>query len=183
MRKKYADYSNYKDILEKEYKKLDIKNDKYFEAATIIDIKKVAKQWVVKRKNGEEEIIMDAGFKWINLYPKEENFVIVAIFDTNLNIVEFYFDIAKDIKYKPKNPVIKDLFLDVVITHKNEVEFLDENELEEAYKMSEIKQKDYELAKKTADKIVNKFHKEDEFEKLKQIAIDYLNKLITLEIK
>ena len=67
---------------------------------------------------------------------KDENFVIIAIYDIKSNLVEFYFDISKDIKYKPKVPVIKDLYLDVVITKNNYVEFIDEPELEEAYKMA-----------------------------------------------
>ena len=181
MKKKYADYSKDNNILEKEYKKLDTPNDPYFGAITLVNITKVKEKTIVTRDNGEEYIILDDGYKRLNMYPKEENFVIIAIYDIKSNLVEFYFDISKDIKYKPKVPVIKDLYLDVVITKNNYVEFIDEPELEEAYKMADIKQEDYELARKTADKIVNKFHNPKEFEKLKQTASDYLDKLMRME--
>ena len=57
------------------------------------------------------------------------------------------------------------------------------DELEEALKLADISQKDYETVRKTADKIVNKYHKPEEFEKLKKIADGYLDKLINMPIK
>ena len=65
-----------------------------------------------------------------------------------------------------------------MLTKENDVIFLDEDELEEAFKLLDIKQKDYELAKKTADKIVNRYHNQEEFDKLKEIASNYLDKLM-----
>ena len=49
--------------------------------------------------------------------------------------------------------------------------------------MGEIDQTDYQVIRKTADKIVNKYHKPEEFEKLKKIADGYLDKLINMPIK
>lgn len=178
MKKKLGDYSKTKDILEKEYKKVEIKDDPYFAAACLVDIKQVAKKWDVERKNNGEETILDVGYKWLTLYPKDEQFAILTIFDEKEQFVEFYFDIAKKVNYKPRVPYIEDLYLDVVITKENDVIFVDEEELNEAYKLADIKQKDYELARKTADKIVNKFHNKEELEKLKQIAKHYLEKLL-----
>ena len=80
-------------------------------------------------------------------------------------------------------PYTDDWYLDIVLTKENDVIFLDENELEEAFKMGEIDQTDYQVIRKTADKIVNKYHKPEEFEKLKKIADGYLDKLINMPIK
>lgn len=178
MKKKYADHSKVKDILEKDYKKIDLKDDEYFAAVSLTDIKKVEKQWRIPRKNGERDTILDIGYKWLTLYPKDENFVIIAMYSTKLEFIEFYFDIAKKIRYKAKIPYYEDLYLDIVITKNNEIEFLDEDELEEAYKLADVKQKDYENAKKAADKIISKFHRPEEFEKLKEISLRYLEKLM-----
>lgn len=183
MKKKYADHSKVKDILEKEYKKIDLKDDEYFAAASLTDIKKVEKQWRIPRKNGERDTILDIGYKWLTLYPKDEKFVIIAMYNPKLELVEFYFDIAKKIKYKAKIPSYEDLYLDITMTANNEVEFVDEDELEEAYKLADVKQKDYEIAKKAADKIVSKFHRTEEFEKLKEISEKYLEKLINLRVE
>ena len=49
--------------------------------------------------------------------------------------------------------------------------------------MGEISQEDYQVIRKTADKIVNKYHKPEEFEKLKNIATEYLEKLMNVSIK
>lgn len=178
MKKKHADYSKIKDILEKDFKKLDTKTDPEFGAVCLLNVKKVEKMWRVPRENGEDEVILDMGYRWLTLYPREGNFAIIAVFNAKSELVEFYFDIAKKVKYKTRIPYIIDLYLDIVLTKKNEVIFLDEDELEEAFKLLDIKQKDYELAKKTADKIVNKYHQPEEFEKLKEIASNYLDKLM-----
>ncbi len=177
MKKKHADYSKIKDILEKEFKKLDTKNDPEFGTVCLLNAKKVEKKWRVPRENGEE-VILDMGYRWLTLYPRDENYAIIAVFNSKSELVEFYFDIAKKVKYKARVPYIIDLYLDVVFTKENDVIFLDEDELEEAFKLLDIKQKDYELAKKTADKIVNRYHNQEEFDKLKEIASNYLDKLM-----
>lgn len=183
MRRKYADYSKHKDIIEKDYRKLDTDNDSYFGAVCLLDIKQVAQKWRVAREGREDDVILDMGYRWLTLYPREENFCIIAIYDVKSELVEFYFDICKKIKYKPKVPSMHDLYLDVVLTNRNEVIFLDEDELNEAYKSGNIKQEDYELAKRTADKILNKFHGQADFDRLKQIADEYLGQLIRMPIE
>lgn len=181
MKKKHADYSKIKNILDKEFKKLDTKTDPEFGAVCLLNVKKVEKMWRVPRENEEDEVIMDMGYRWLTLYPREGNFAIIAVFNAKSELVEFYFDIAKKVKYKTRIPYIIDLYLDVVLTKKNDVIFLDEDELEEAFKLLDIKQKDYELAKKTADKIVNKYHQPEEFERLKEISSNYLDKLMNMQ--
>ncbi len=177
MKKKYADCSKVKDIQEKEFKKLDTKADPYFGSACVTKMIKVAQKWDVPRANGIQETILDEGYKWLTLYPKSENFAVTAIYNEKSEFVEFYFDVAKKVKYKSRIPHILDLYLDIVLTKDNEVLFLDEEELKNALKQTEIKQKDYDLARKTADKIVNKFHDQETFDNLKQISDDYLNQL------
>ena len=175
MKKKYADLSKVKDVGETEFIKMDTPNDPFFGIVCLTTIKQALKDWNVPRDNGTKEQILGENYKWINMYPKEANFCLTAIFNDKSEFVEFYFDIAKKVNYKPSVPYTEDLYLDIVITKENDVIFLDENELEEALKLSDIKQKDYELARKTADKIVNKYHKPEEFEKMKKIASDYLD--------
>ena len=63
------------------------------------------------------------------------------------------------------------------MTKDNQVIFLDEEELKNALNTLAISQKDYDLAKRTADKIVNKFHNQQNFEELKETAGRFLNDL------
>ena len=175
LKRKYADYPDKKDILEKELKRADMSKDSYFNTICLLEINKVEKQWKVPRENREDEIILDNGYKWLTMYPKNENFTIIAIFNLKHEFVEFYFDIAKKINLKSKVPYTEDLYLDVVLTNKNEVIFLDEDELNDALNAGNISKSEYELAKKTADKIVNKFHLQKDFQELKEKASAYLD--------
>lgn len=50
MKKKHADYSKIKDILEKEFKKLDTKNDPEFGTVCLLNAKKVEKSGEFQEK-------------------------------------------------------------------------------------------------------------------------------------
>lgn len=178
MKKKYADLSKVKDVVSSNFVKLETPNDSFFGAVCMAQIKKVLKNWKVPRDNEEDETIMDEGYRWLTLYPRSENYSIIAIYNMKAEFVEFYFDIAKKLNFKTRVPYTEDWYLDIVITKKNDVIFLDEEELEEALKIADISQKDYEIVRKTADKIVNKYHKPEEFENLKRIASEYFDKLL-----
>lgn len=180
MKKKYANYPNIKEVLEKEFIKKEIVNNDNYACACLLDIKSVSKKWEVPRENGTE-IVLDNNYKWLTLYPTSENYSIITIFDDKNELKEMYFDIAKKVKYKARIPFTKDLYLDIVLTKENNVRFVDEEELNEALKNGDIKQKDYELARKTADKIVNKYHKPEEFEKLKEFAKQMLYECMEIE--
>lgn len=183
MKKKYGDLSKVKDIIDSDFVKLETPNDSFFGAVCMSYIKKVLNKWRVPRDNGKEEVILDIGYRWITLYPRNENYAIIAMFNVKSELIEFYFDIAKKINYKARVPYTDDWYLDIVLTKENDVIFLDEDELEEAFKMGEISQEDYQVIRKTADKIVNKYHKPEEFEKMKKIATEYLEKLMNIPIK
>ena len=176
MKKKYGDLSKIKDIIDSDFVKLETPNDQFFGAVCMSYIKKVLNKWRVPRDNGNDEVILDIGYRWVTLYPRNENYSIIAMYNIKGELIEFYFDIAKKINFKARIPYTEDWYLDIVLTKKNDVIFLDEDELEEALKLADISQKDYETVRKTADKI-------EEFEKLKKIADGYLDKLINMPIK
>ena len=158
LKKKQANYSNMKEIIDSDFKKLYL-NDNIFELAALLSIKEVSKEWEVPRKNGQEKILAN-GYKWLTLYPIEGNYTVAIIFNEKNEIVEYYFDIAKKVNYKADVPYILDLFLDVVLTKNNEVIFLDEDELDNALKNKVINHDDYELAKKTADNAIKLYNLE-----------------------
>ena len=153
MKKKYGDLSKVKDIIDSDFVKLETPNDSFFGAVCMSYIKKVLNKWRVPRDNGKEEVILDMGYRWITLYPRNENYAIIAMYNIKGELIEFYFDIAKKINFKARIPYTEDWYLDIVLTKKNDVIFLDEDELEEALKLADISQKDYETVRKTADKI------------------------------
>ena len=97
MKKKYGDLSKVKDIIDSDFVKLETPNDQFFGAVCMSYIKKVLNKWRVPRDNGKEEVILDMGYRWITLYPRNENYAIIAMFNVKSELIEFYFDIAKKI--------------------------------------------------------------------------------------
>lgn len=181
MKKKYSNFSRYKDVDEKKFKKMKIKGDPEYVTACLTSIIKVNKEWIVPRENDRTEKIMADGYQWLTLFPKGEKFTIIAVFNEKSEFLEFYFDIAKKTKPKAIIPYIYDLYLDIVITKENEVIFLDEEELKKALETNEIKKKDYDQAKRTADKIVNRYHNPERFEDLKKVATQYLKQIVSMK--
>lgn len=175
LKREYADYANNKEIYESEYKKIDLKEDPYFGAACLMEVKRAEKKRWITRKGGEEVIIQDVGYKWLTLFPKEDNFAVIAIYNVKSEFIQFTFNIGKNVQYKGKIPFLDDLYLDIVLTSENEVEFNGEEELENTYKSGNLKQKDYEIARKAADKVLHKFHKREGFEELRKTAEKYLD--------
>lgn len=178
MKRKYADKREVSNILTATYKKIDINDDPKYIAATIVDIYEVSDKLQAERRDGRVDTIIDVAYKWITLFLKDEKYVIEVAINAKSEIVEFIFDICKSINHRTYVPSKLDLYLDVCITSRREIEFQGEEALEEAYKMGNISRKNYELAKKTADKIVNRYSKEDELRNLIIAAQKYLARLM-----
>ncbi len=178
MKKKFADFSEEKNIIVKNYQRIDI-NDKCCAVACLEDIENI-KDKVSVNINGEARTIIDIGYRIITLYPQDENFVIQAIYNNKLEFVGFYFDIACKTKYTAKVPFIEDLYLDIFISDKDEIVFIDEDVLDNAFKSKKLKQNDYDLAKRTADKIVHKFHSEEQIKKLEETCKMYMEKVLNI---
>lgn len=179
-RKKFADGSDREEIYDSNFKKIDIKGDSYLGAASLLDITKVGEKKWIADKNGEKQIIVDIGYKWVTLFPKNENYVVIAVYNSYSELIHIKFDIAKKVVYKGNKPCYDDLFLDIIMGEDDYISFIGEDELEIAYKSQIIKPKDYQIARKTADKIVNKFHKKSDFHYLKQISDKYFAELSSL---
>ena len=77
--------------------------------------------------------IMDINYKWLEFYDYSSKIKLTAIYDENSEIIEWYFDIAREIGKDNGIPYEDDLYLDVVVIPSGEVILLDEDELKEAY--------------------------------------------------
>ena len=73
------------------------------------------------------------------LHPKNKDYMVTAMYDENLNLIEFYIDMIEKVGVTQEGiPYMHDLFLDVVITCDREVYILDQEELYEALKNKDI---------------------------------------------
>lgn len=126
----------------------------------LVKIKDVQNPLIVN--DGEKDVcIKNNDYKWIEVYPDNEHYAVTIMFDNNDNLIEWYFDIAKEIGIENNIPYEDDLYVDIVITPNGRKEILDEEELMDALNKNEITQEDVELVYETVklieDKFVNNF--------------------------
>ena len=101
--------------------------------------------------------IADKGYQWLELAPKGGNYVITSMFHDD-KIFQHYVDITLRNEIADNgDAVFYDLLLDVVIAEDGTPAVIDTEELEEALATGVISQRDYDLAKKTAQDVADYF--------------------------
>ncbi len=120
--------------------------------------------------------IIDNNYKWIEFYDYSSKIKLTAIYNAKNEIIEWYFDIAREIGKDDGIPYEDDLYLDVVVTPNGEVLLLDEDELEEAYNKREMTKEEYENAYKQSEQLMNRL--KNNKDKLKKFTEKYLKEML-----
>lgn len=98
--------------------------------------------------------IADNGYQWLEIVPEEGHFAVTAMFHDGI-LFQQYIDITlRNEVDEDGNAVFYDLLLDVVILGDGTPQIVDTEELETALSDETIKRDEYELARQTADQIV-----------------------------
>ena len=142
------------------YKQVRLENNFFKGYVCNIKVQGVSKPLIVN--NGIEEVcLMDNNYEWFEIYPDNGYYALTIMFDDHKNLIEWYFDIAKQIGLENGVPYEDDLYLDMVVTPSGQKLVLDENELIEAFNKGEIGQEDvnlsYSTLKDVEEKYVNNF--------------------------
>lgn len=95
-------------------------------------------------------------------------------------LIEWYFDIAKEVGVENGIPYEDDLYLDMVIMPDGQMLVLDEDELQEAFKRGEIDQDDVDLAYETLKELEDKYV--DDLDNLRKLT-DNFGKFFCREIE
>lgn len=169
LKRKYADASNHKSITKCKYKNKEFNNEEFVGNISYLEIKEVKDEWYV---DIEKRCVLAKGYFWLEIYPKDENFCITAIFDENKKIVEWYIDISRRLGVENTVPYEDDLYLDVVIVHDGRKHLLDEDELNEAYENNIISKDEFDMAYEIANKMLK--IKDEDIEKLREFSYKYL---------
>lgn len=177
IKRKWLDRREVKTILKKDFK-ITHRKDEFFEGyVSFLKIKEV-KSTTVVNICGKERTVLRTGHSWLQWLPKDEYYAVIAIYDENDYLIEWYVDIilAQGIE-EGDIPYYDDLFLDVVIFRDGEITLLDEDELLEALEKKDITKENYDLAYKEGKKILNRFkgNIEKEVEYAENMR-DYINK-------
>ncbi len=102
--------------------------------------------------------IIDNNYKWLEFYDYNSKVKLTAIYNQENKIVEWYFDIAREIGKENGVAYEDDLYLDVVVTPENEIKLLDEDELKEALNRKEITISEYEDTYNEAKKLMDRLN-------------------------
>ena len=121
-----------------------------------IKLKNIKKPLIVY--NGVNIIcIKNNNYEWFELYPDNGKYALTIMFDDNNNLIEWYFDICKNVGLENGIPYEDDLYLDMIITPDGKHIVLDEDELLNAEENGEITTEDVNYAYKTLDYLNKKF--------------------------
>ena len=122
----------------------------------LVKLKSIKEPWIVE----DEDFIgciLDENYEWLEIYPDNKKYAITVIFDDRKNLIEWYFDMIKTRGIKNGIPYIDDLYLDLVIRNNGNQRILDEDELEDALKKSDITKEDFDMAYRTMKEIQEKY--------------------------
>ena len=156
MIKKYADFPTWKKVFEKRYANMYIDNKEFKGNISLLTAVK-AKEKIVVNREGKDVTILDDNYNWLEIYPDEGNIAVSVLINDKEEIVDWYFDIAKNIALTDKGvPYIDDLYLDVMMYPSGKIDILDEDELEEALSIGDITKEDFDFAYEVAKEIVKK---------------------------
>ena len=87
----------------------------------------------------------------------DRSYALTIMFDDKQNLIEWYFDVSKNVGVENGVPYDDDLYLDLVITPQGNKLVLDEDELKEALSRCEITEEDVTLAYNTLEELDKKY--------------------------
>lgn len=153
LKRKYGNRSNWKRILNRDYKQT-YHHDKDFRGyITLLKIHNVTEPLFVKYEESDV-CIVDNGYAWLQQFPIGKNHSVTTMFDGNGEVVQWYIDICSAIGTENNIPWMDDFFLDIVVLSSGKVMLMDEEELEEALSTGLIENSLYDLAWKEAKEVI-----------------------------
>lgn len=158
-----------------EYIQKRIDEDFFSGYVAFVKIKDVQNPLIVN--DGVKDVcIKDNDYEWFEVYPDNEYYAITIMFDDKNNLIEWYFDISKEVGIEDGIPYEDDLYLDMVLAPDGRIFILDEDELQDALNKKEILQADVDLAYNTLNMLKNKYVKDlDKLKELTNKISDILN--------
>jgi len=127
--------------------------------ASFIKINKVKRPWIVGERLNV--CIADDGYSELCFLPDDEKWQVYAIYDEKNQIVEWYFDIARENGIDENgNRYCEDMYLDAALLPDGRVLILDEDELTAALNDGSVTRDEFDeahgvLRKMTDDKIIS----------------------------
>ena len=155
MKRKYADRLDWHRVLNRDFICSFFEDDTFKGHITLISIYQVEEP--LKRTiNGQEICLVDKGYYWMQHFPSDSNYCVTTMLNKNHEVIQWYFDISKNIGVTDIGiPFWDDLYLDVIVFPDGDFYIKDEDELEEALNREYIEEDDYTLAKNIMNDLIN----------------------------
>lgn len=148
----------YSKITEGNFIRKEIKYKSIFDGiVNYIKFDSTIKPSYVNNKIFSNMCIKNNNYFWLELFPKDDNYIITIMFDDHSNIIQWYIDISKSVCIDSDVPYQDDLYLDIVITPDGKKYILDIDELEEALSRGIISKKEYDFAFVVLKKVEKKY--------------------------
>ncbi len=128
-----------------------------------------------RRETSEGKCFHAEGYSWLEFYDYNSKFRLTAIYDDNGEIVEWYFDLSRQIGKQDGYPYHEDWYLDVVLTPDGKIILLDEDEFDEAYRKFEMTEDEYHEGKRLVKDLMNRL--EGKQDKIKEFTDKYLERV------
>ncbi|GKU27442.1 DUF402 domain-containing protein [Clostridium folliculivorans] len=179
IKEKYANKPGWTRVLKRKFTTRYFKNDDFEGYVSVTRIEKV-REPLIKNMLGKDYCLVDDGYIWLEIVPFKGNYCMTTMYDSNKEIVQWYFDITRKKGLTDEGiPFFEDLFLDVVVLPDSNVLLLDENELKDAFDKGEITQQEFDMAYTEAKEIMNNIAVD--VNKLSDFSNKYLNEFFLMK--
>jgi len=165
------------EVLEVRQKMMNVESTEFKGDIYLNEFVKIKGKWLIEK----EGCILDDNYKWLQFYDYTCKHCLTAMYNDKNEIVEWYFDIAREIGKENGIPYEDDMYLDVVLLPNGDINLLDEDELEDALKKKQIIKEEFEDAYQEANQLTKRI--EGKAKELKEFTDKYLKIMLQKEKK
>ena len=145
--------SDWHRILERRYTVSPCKFQNMEGAVSLLEIQKVAQPLTVHSEIGDV-LIADAGYSWLQVAFKGQQFWATMMYDAQGEFLQGYFDITAWNNFDDmENPTFQDMYLDLVLLNNDKIQVLDRDELDEALEKKVITVEQHQQTVKAGEEL------------------------------
>lgn len=155
IKQRYMSREGWRRVIEREYSHRSFGLGGITGEVGLLRLKKVSPPLIVEVCGEPVQIAAD-GYTWLQIAPSGEHWWLTAMYDGNLNLKQYYFDVTLE-NHIDIEPYFFDLFLDVSVAADGRASLLDADELDAALAERVITPEQHSLAHQTASRILSAF--------------------------
>jgi hypothetical protein len=155
MKVRSAERPEWERVLARRFVARRIDTQEYRGYVTLLSIDKVSEPlWV--SFEGQKVCIVDCGYRWVQHFPDNAHYALLAAFDECGELVQWYIDIVGGVRVDERGvPWYEDLYLDIVISPQGGTLLLDVAELDEALRQGAVTPGQYDMAWRQASVLLD----------------------------